>query len=65
MTFALPPLTLNDIVTTIGAVTAGVIAWRQREKDIQLKARDETVEFLKSQVQYLQEQLEKERESKQ
>lgn len=62
MTFGLPPLTPNDIITTIGAVTAGVIAWRQKEKDTQLRARDETIDFLKNQVKYLEDQLEKERE---
>ena len=50
-------LTMNDLMVTLGAVLAGVVAWRQKAKDEQLKSRDETIEFLKLQITYLQNQL--------
>ena len=45
---------MNDIITTLGAVIAGAVAWRQKEKDHQIKLRDETIEFLKQQIEYLE-----------
>lgn len=53
--------TMNDFMVTLGAVLAGVVAWRQKAKDEQLKSRDETIEFLKQQITYLQNQLNKEK----
>ena len=50
-------LTMNDVVVTIGAILAGIVAWRQKAKDEQLKARDETIDFLKKQITYLVSQL--------
>ena len=52
-------LTMNDLMVTLGAVLAGIVAWRQKAKDEQLKARDETIEFLKKQITYLVGQLPK------
>lgn len=50
----LSSLNFNDVITTIGAVTAGVIAWRQKEKDTQLSAMKDTIEFLKDHIKYLE-----------
>ena len=50
-------ITINDLMVTLGAVLAGVVAWRQKAKDEQLKARDDTISFLKDEIKYLREQL--------
>ena len=50
-------VTMNDLMVTFGVGVGLVVAWRQRQKDQQLKSRDETIEFLKTQITYLQEQL--------
>lgn len=55
-------ITMNDLMVTLGAVLAGVVAWRQKAKDQQLKSRDETIEFLKQQITYLQNQLNKDKQ---
>lgn len=50
-------VTMNDVMVTLGTATAALVAWRQKSKDEQIKARDETIEFLKSQIVYLQGQI--------
>lgn len=50
-------VTMNDILTTVAALTAGIVAVKQKVKDEQIQARDETIAFLKSQIEYLQLQL--------
>ena len=59
-------ITMNDIMVTLAAVGSGaaavIAAWvrlAQKAKDEQLKARDETIEFLKKQITYLVSQLPK------
>ena len=60
LTGASGQITMNDIMVTLAALGSGTAAaiagwvkFAQREKDQQLKARDETIEFLKKQITYL------------
>ena len=50
-------VSMNDLMVTAGAVLAGLVAWRQKAKDQQIKTLMETIEFLKIQVTYLQNQI--------
>ena len=52
-------VTMNDLMVTLGAVLAGVVAWRQKAKDEQIKSRDDTITFLKEQITYLQSMIQK------
>lgn len=48
---------MSDVMVTASALIGGVIAWRQKNKDEQLKARDDTIAFQQERIKYLQEQL--------
>ena len=46
-------LSMQDVMITLAAFLAGWVKFAQKAKDEQLKARDETIEFLKKQITYL------------
>ena len=46
-------VTMQDVMITLAAFLAGWVKFAQKAKDEQLKARDETIEFLKKQITYL------------
>ena len=48
---------MQDVMITLAAFLAGWVKFAQKAKDEQLKSRDETIEFLKQQITYLQNQL--------
>ena len=50
-------LSMQDVMITLAAFLAGWVKFAQKAKDEQLKARDETIEFLKKQITYLADQL--------
>ena len=50
-------VTMQDVMITLAAFLAGWVKFAQKAKDEQLKSRDETIEFLKTQITYLQNQL--------
>lgn len=43
-------VTMNDIMVTLGAIIAAMVAWRQRSKDEQIKERDKHIEWLQTQL---------------
>ena len=50
-------VTMNDIVTTANVIMTSLVVWRQKDKDIQIANRDETISYLKEQLEYLRSQL--------
>ena len=50
-------LSMQDVMITLAAFLAGWVKFAQKAKDEQLKARDETIEFLKKQITYMSELL--------
>ena len=50
MTNPIGLVTMNDIVTTANVIMTSLVVWRQREKDEQIKNRDDTINWLKQQL---------------
>ena len=48
---------MQDVMITLAAFLAGWVKFAQKAKDEQIRSRDDTIEFLKTQITYLQNQL--------
>lgn len=43
-------VTMNDVITTLNVVMTSLVVWRQKDKDLQIKNRDETISWLREQL---------------
>jgi hypothetical protein len=43
-------VTMNDVITTLNVVMTSLVVWRQKDKDLQIRNRDETISWLREQL---------------
>lgn len=51
-------ISANDLVTSFAAIMSGLVAWRQRVKDEQIKNRDEQIKAREEDIARLKERIE-------